>query len=149
MKQPEFYLLLLFSMVLIACDKKYERPDRYSVDLFKNEKAQQQQQKKILTPEEALSKSMLVLKTDSLQLLGNPRIGSKSVYVYKISVGKILKNENCSVAFPVRIISDVDLLKKKKEADSAVVYLVKPTSYKLLIKDFGVSFQTLAASMTD
>ncbi|KQR94374.1 hypothetical protein ASG01_00350 [Chryseobacterium sp. Leaf180] len=126
---------------IFSCEKKYERPDHYSVDLFENER--NEQKKRMLTAEEALEKSILVLKTDKTELLGNPKINNRSVFVYKIADGEILKSRNDSVDFPIRIISDYDLFSKRKKEDSATIYLVKPTSYKLLIKDFGVSYQTV------
>ena len=127
-----------------ACKKEYERPDHFSVDLFKNER--NEQQKKILSSDEALEKSLAVIKSGKTELVSSSKINNKPVYIYNIPDGKILKKTSDSIVFPLRIISGYDLKIKDIQADSATIYLTDPKSYKLLIKDLGVKFQTLPSA---
>ena len=147
MRLSDFYLYAIMIVILslpISCKKEYERPDHFSVDLFENER--NEQQKRILSADEALEKSLLVIKTNKTYLIGSPKINNKTVFIYKINEGKITKNSKDSIGFPVKIISDHDLNINKAKSDSAVIYLIAPKSYKLLIKDFEVKYQTLPSA---
>ncbi|SER02422.1 hypothetical protein SAMN04488097_3688 [Epilithonimonas lactis] len=141
-----FYILMIILSLPLSCKKDYERPDHYSLDLFRNER--NEQQKRILTAEEANEKSLLVIKSDKTELVSTPKINNKLVYIYKIKDGKITKKTSDSLSFPIRIISDYDLKISKGKTDSTTIYLMAPRSYKLLITEFDVSFQALPAAPT-
>lgn len=145
MKILKFFLVLMtLTSLTISCKKKYERPDQYSIDLFENER--NEQPKKILTSKEALEKSDLVLKTDSIELTDNLKIDDKKVNIYKINSGTIVKSAKDSLRFPIKIISNYDLNINSQLTDSTTVYLINPQSYKLLITDLGISYQTLSSA---
>ena len=135
---------MTLTSLTISCKKKYERPDQYSIDLFENER--NEQPKKILTPKEALEKSDLVLKTDSIELTDNLKIDDKKVNIYKINSGTIVKSAKDSLRFPIKIISNYDLNINSQLTDSTTVYLINPQSYKLLITDIDISYQTLSSA---
>lgn len=135
---------MTLTSLTISCKKKYERPDQYSIDLFENER--NEQPKKILTPKEALEKSVLVLKTDLIQLTDNLKINDKKVNIYKINSGTVVKSAKDSLRFPIKIISNYDLNINSQLTDSTTVYLINPQSYKLLITDMGISYQTLSSA---
>lgn len=148
MKTAKFYLLcgtilLAFS---VSCKKKYERPDHFSVDLFENER--NEQPKKILTPEEALNKSLMVIKTDSIELVNHLELEGKNVNIYKINSGTIVKSAKDSIRFPIRVISNYNLKIDESKKDSTAVYLINPQSYKLLVKDMAIDYQTLPAQIS-
>ena len=136
--------LVLITISLSSCKKEYERPDHFSVDLFKNER--NEQQSRILSAEEAAEKSSLVITSSGTELVSNQKINNKTVFIYKINNGKITKTAGDSIAFPFRIISDQDLRIKEGKKDSLTIYLIAPKSYKLLIKDFDVKYQTLPSA---
>lgn len=147
MKNLGFYTLCIATVsfsLFISCNKKYERPDEYSVDLFKNER--NEQQKKKLSPQEAAEKSLLIIKADSLAPTDHFKINNKKLTVYTITSGKILKSTKDSIGFPMRVISDYDLKVNSSSADSTTVYLIDPISYRLLIADLKVSYQALPSA---
>jgi len=148
MKTAKFYLL--FGTILlsfsVSCKKKYERPDHFSVDLFENER--NEQPKKILTAEEALNKSLMVIKTDSIELVNHLELEGKNVNIYKINSGRIVKSAKDSIWFPIRVISNYNLKIDESKKDSTAVYLIHPQSYKLLVKDMEIDYQTLPAQIS-
>lgn len=144
MRILSFLILMMISLLILSCKKEYERPDHFSVDLFKNEK--NEQQKRILSAEEALEKSLLVIKSDKTELISSPKINDKTIFIYKINEGKITKSSKDSISFPVKIISDHDLKINQAKSDSTIIYLIAPKSYKLLIKDFDVKYQILPSA---
>lgn len=146
MKISRLLLLMTFPSLIISCEKKYERPDHFSIDLFENER--NEQPKKILTPKEASEKSLLVLKTDSIELTDNLKIDDKKVNIYKINSGTIVKSAKDSIRFPIRIISNYNLKIDESKKDSTAVYLINPQSYKLLVKDMEIDYQTLPAQIS-
>lgn len=137
-------------MVLLSfttsCKKKYERPDHYSIDLFENQR--NEQPKKTLTPKEASEKSLIVVKTNAIELINNFKIEDKKVNIYKINSGTIVKSAKDSIRFPIKIISNYDLKTNDSDKDSTAVYLINPQSYKLLVKDMEVDYQTLPAQIS-
>jgi len=137
----------MISLVTWSCKKEYERPDHFSVDLFRNEK--NEQQKRILTREEAVEKSLIVIRSNETELISSPKINNKTVFIYKINKGRITKSSVDSIFFPVKIISDKDLKSDQAKKDSTTMYLVAPKSYKLLVKDFDVKYQILPSAPVD
>lgn len=144
MRISSIFILMIIVSGSISCEKEYKRPDHFSVDLFKNER--NEQQKRMLSAEEALMKSLLVIKTDKTELVTTPKINNKTVYIYKINGGKITKTTKDSIAFPIKLISDYDLKVNTGKADSATIYLIAPRSYRLLIKEFDVAYQALPSA---
>ena len=133
---------MMISLFMISCKKEYQRPDHFSVDLFKNEK--NEQQKKIWSSEDAMEKSLLVIKSIKTELISSANANNKPIYIYKVSSGKVLKGSK-DIIFPFRIISDHDL-KIKLTNDSITIYLIAPKSYRLFLKDLNVQYQTLPSS---
>ena len=145
MKILKFLLVLMtLTSLTISCKKKYERPDQYTIDLFENER--NEQPKKILNQKEASEKSLLVLKTNSIELTDHLKINDKKVNIYKINSGTIVKSAKDSLRFPIKIISNYDLNINSQLTDSTTIYLINPQSYKLLITDLGISYQTLSSA---
>lgn len=144
MRIQSFLISLIILSFIVSCKKEYERPDHFAVDLFKNER--NEQTKRVLSAEEAVEKSLLVIKSDKTQLISSPKIKNKTVFIYKIDDGKIIKSSKDSISFPIKIISDYDLKINSAKADSATIYLIVPKSYKLLIKEFDVIYQALPSA---
>lgn len=144
MKSISLYLYLIIFFSLCACKKEYERPDHYALDLFENER--NEQGKKILSKEDAIEKSLFVVKSTDTKLVSSPKINGKLVYIYNINSGKMLKTSRDSLSFPTRIISDYDLKFNPVRSDSATIFLINPKLFKLLIEEFGVKYQTLPSA---
>ena len=136
------FLMVVMISLPISCKKKYERPDHYSVDLFENER--NEQQKKLLSPKEATDKSLIVIKSNTTELVNKSKINNKTLFVYQIKSGKSVKSTSDSIQFPIRLISDYDL--KVSNSDSVSIYLIRPLSYKLLINELQVQYQALPAA---
>lgn len=142
MKIPHYhskYITIIVVFLLVSCNKKYERPDEYYIDLFRNE--ENEEHARTYTSQEAANKSLLVIKTDSILLTDQLKIDNKRIKIYTIYSGKILKKPKDSILFPIRLISDCT--KINPSLDSATVYMINPRSYRLLITDLKVSYQTL------
>ncbi|WDF45904.1 hypothetical protein PQ459_13450 [Chryseobacterium sp. KACC 21268] len=146
MRKVNIYTQFILLALVISCKKKYERPDHFSVDLFENER--NEQPKKTLTPQEASGKSLLVLKTIDIELLNKFKIEDKNIKIFKINSGTIIKSANDSIRFPIKIISNYDLKISDSNVDSIAVYLIKPQSYKLLVRDIKIDYQTLPAQIS-
>lgn len=146
MKILRFLTLMILVSLIISCKKKYERPDQYSIDLFQNEK--NEQPKKTLTSQEASDKSLLVVQTNTIELINNFKIEEKTINIYKITSGTIVKSAKDSIRFPIKIISNYDLKINDSKKDSITVYLINPQSYKLLVKDMEIDYQTLPAHIS-
>lgn len=144
MKIRSFLILVMILVFTVSCKKEYERPDHFAVDLFKNES--NEQKKRILSAEEAVEKSLLVIKSNKTELVSSPEINNRTVFIYKINDGKIIKNSKDSIVFPFKIISDQDLKINRDAKDSTTVYLIAPKYYRLLIKDFDVKYQILPSA---
>ncbi|MCD9853284.1 hypothetical protein LUD75_01100 [Epilithonimonas sp. JDS] len=144
MRIQSFLISLIILSFIVSCKKEYERPDHFAVDLFKNER--NEQKKRVLSAEEAVEKSLLVIKSDKTQLISSPKINNKTIFIYKIDDGKIIKGSKDSMFFPVRVISDQGLKINQGKKDSVIIYLIAPQSYKLLIKDFDVKYQILPSA---
>ncbi|MBV6881834.1 hypothetical protein NG800_018260 [Epilithonimonas ginsengisoli] len=104
--------------------------------------------KKTLTPQEALGKSLIVLKTIDIELLNNFKIEDKNIKIFKINSGTIVKSAKDSIRFPIKIISNYDLKINDSNVDSIAVYLIRPQLYKLLVKDIEIDYQTLPAQIS-
>lgn len=146
MKILRFLTLMILVALIISCKKKYERPDQYSIDLFQNEK--NEQPKKTLTSQEASDKSLLVVQTNTIELINNIKIEEKTINIYKITSGTIVKSAKDSIRFPIKIISNYDLKINDSKKDSITVYLINPQSYKLFVKDMEIDYQTLPAHIS-
>ena len=140
--------LLIYTVVIISlpvsCKKDYVRPDHYALDLFENER--NEQHKKILSADESLEKSLLVIKSSKIELISSQKISKKTLYIYNINDGRMIKKVKDSIGFPIRIIADQVLKTGSGRTDSATIYLIAPGSYRLLIVDLGVKYQILPSS---
>ncbi|OAH75959.1 hypothetical protein AXA65_02470 [Chryseobacterium sp. FP211-J200] len=138
------YTAIVIISLPVSCKKEYERPDHFSVDLFENER--NEQQKKMLSPEEATEKSLIVIKSNSTELVSKSKINNKVLFIYHIKSGETIKSSNDTIQFPIRLISDYDLKISKSNSDSASIYLIRPQSYKLLVNELQVQYQALPSA---
>lgn len=143
MKNLKIYFPLLILLTFLNnCKNKYERPDQYSIDLFQNEQRNDNQG---ISHKEALELSKIVIIVDSLQLLDSYKKKNNSFFVYKIISGKVEKESNDTILFPINIFSTNHLNKTKNER----LYLEDLKSYKLMIKDFNIRYQVLEFKIND
>ncbi|WP_282629688.1 hypothetical protein [Empedobacter sedimenti] len=127
---------ILFSTIF-GCKKEYERPDQYSIDLFENERRKDNQG---ITHKEALELSKAFITTDSIQLLDSYNKDNNSFYIYKIANGKIEKETNDTIKFPINILSTTKINKTNNMYN---LYLQPLSAYKLMVKEFNIEYQTL------
>ncbi|MCC2590640.1 hypothetical protein [Chryseobacterium sp. MFBS3-17] len=125
---------------LWGCEKKYERPDRYAIDLFATEAAEEIP---VLSADEAAERSDLILRTNMLLLADSASAAAKKLYVYEVQQGRFSKGNNDSTAvWPFRFISDYEI-RKPAHDDSASIYLQKASSYTIITNALNIRFQAV------
>lgn len=132
------YFWALFSMAFLSsCEKKYQRPDEYKVDLFENEKSENQVY--VMSEDEAYENSDMVLSSSDTKLIDSSSGRGKSFFIYKINAGTVLKTTRDSVVtFPIEILSTQKLKLKK---DSSYVFLQKLKGFKFIAEEKKIKYQ--------
>ncbi|WP_241486051.1 hypothetical protein [Chryseobacterium angstadtii] len=129
-------------MVLAACEKKYQKPDHYEVDLFEDER--QQGKAYIMDEEECFDGSELVIASSNVKLADSSRGRGKSFFLYKVRSGKVLKTVRDSVVdYPFMFLSQQRL---KLKSDSIYLYLKKLEGYRLIAPERNLKYEWLKAA---
>ena len=84
---------------------------------------------------EALELSKAYITTDSIQLLDSYNKDNNSFYIYKIANGKIEKETNDTIKFPINILSTTKI---NKTNNTYNIYLQPLSAYKLMVKEFNI-----------
>lgn len=131
------FLPVLFIGFLFSCEKKYQRPDEYKVDLFKDERSENQAY--VMSEDEAYDKSDMVLSSTNTQLVDSSAGRGKSFFIYKINAGSVKKTTRDSiVTFPIEILSTQKLKFKK---DSSYIFLQKLKGFKFIAEEKKIKYQ--------
>lgn len=141
MKLRTFWPALGMTLVFVwGCEKKYERPDRYAIDLFATET---EEEIPVLSADEAAERSDLIVRTNMLLLADSATAGAKRLYVYEVKQGRFSKGKNDSAAvWPFRFISDYEIRKPAND-DSASIYLQKASAYTIITNALNIRFQAV------
>ncbi|KXH79106.1 hypothetical protein AU378_20855 [Chryseobacterium kwangjuense] len=141
-KSSILFLPLLLLMALSACEKKYQAPDHYSVDLFKDER--QEGKAYIMNEEECFDGSELVIASSNVKLADSSKGRGKTFFLYKVRSGKVLKTVRDSVAeYPFMFLSHQRL---KLKTDSMYLYLKKLEGYRFIAAERNLKYEWLKAA---
>lgn len=126
----------LFLLSCAACKEKYERPDEYSEDFFKNHR--KTQVRELLSPQKAFDRSAAVISNPELKAVDSGSTAAGPVYIYKITKGTLLKGDTASLVLPFHIISGTAL-----HRNIEALYLEEVYTFKLLAEENGITLQTV------
>ncbi|MGN7757813.1 hypothetical protein ACTJIV_10050 [Chryseobacterium sp. 22532] len=136
------FLPVLLLIILSGCEKKYQAPDHYAVDLFKDER--QQGKAYIMNEEECFDGSELVIASSNVKLTDSSKGRGKTFFLYKVRSGKVLKTIRDSVMdYPFMFLSDQRL---KLKPDSIYLYLKKLEGYRFIAAERNLKYQWLKAA---
>ncbi|WP_264743219.1 hypothetical protein [Chryseobacterium oryctis] len=123
----------------MSCEKRYQRPDEYKVDLFEDEKSENQAY--VMSEDEAFDNSDMVFSTSEIKLIDSSSGRGKSIFIYKINSGNILKTTRDSIVhFPIEILSTQKL---KIDKDSSYVFLEKLKGFRFIAEEKKIKYQWL------
>jgi len=133
-------VVIVCSLFFLNCNKKYERPDQYKIDLFDNE-LKENSLKIILSNEEALKKSRYTFLYYNLATIDSSKSAkNKSIYIYELTNGQLIKGNN-KIDFPLRFISNYKI--KPHSTDSCFLFIDTLRTNKLIVKDLGIHYESL------
>lgn len=136
MKKQLLYLLPVLYLLLNCEDTK--RQQNYKIDLFADER--QEGKAYVMNEKECFDASDLVLSTAQIKPVDSSSGRGKSVFIYRISSGEVLKTTRDSIiAFPLQIISGQRL----KLKSPMYVYLKKLEGYRFIAKEKNLKYQWL------
>ena len=135
-------ITILLLVVMTGCEKKYERPDHYEVDLFANERKEGKAY--IMNEEECFDGSEMVVTSSSVKLADSSIGRGRPFYIYKVKSGKMIKSVRDTVVdYPFQFLSNQRL---KLKYDSIYVYLKKLEGYRFIAKERNINYQWLKAA---
>jgi len=136
-------LLASLLFAVLSCEKEYQRPRKYEVDLFKNEK-KDSNQAYIMSEDEAYGISDMVVASSDISVTDSSSGRGKAIYIYSINSGDLLFSKRDSViSYPYRFLSNQRLNLKKEENDSVYVFLEKLKGYKSIAEVKQIKYQWL------
>ena len=131
------YFLPIF-LIIFSCEEKKIQTD-HEIDLFADER--QQGQAYIMNEKECFDASDMVVSTSNIKLVDSSTGRGKSVFIYKINSGELLKTTRDSIVnYPFQILSN-QRLKLKKEP--MYVYLKKLEGYRFIAEEKHLKYQWL------
>lgn len=142
MKNSVFLFFLIF--FITSCEKKYQRPAEYQVDLFENER-NQANQPYIMNEDEAYDASEMVITASDMTVSDSSVGRGKPFYIYRLNSGHLLKTKTDSVIhYPFTFLSNQKLNFENK--DSVYIYLQKLSGYRLIAEEKKIKYQWLKAA---
>lgn len=143
MKNYSFYIFLLVIFIsMISCKKEYQRPRRYEIDLFANEKIDTVKPYK-MPEDEAYGISDMVVASSDISVVDSSSRGKK-IFIYSINSGDLLFSKRDSViSYPFQFLSTQRLDLKKEQNDSVYVFLETLKGYKSISEMKNIKYQWL------
>ncbi|MCX8525330.1 hypothetical protein OF897_15535 [Chryseobacterium formosus] len=143
MKNFTFYIVLFFSLFsIVSCRKEYERPRKYEIDLFANER-KDTAQAYVMSEDEAYGISDMVVASSDISISDSSSRG-KPFYIYRINSGDLLFSKRDSViSYPFQFLSNQKLNLKKEKNDSVYVFLEILKGYKSIAEMKKIKYQWL------
>jgi hypothetical protein len=131
------YFLPIF-FIIFSCEEKKIQTD-HEIDLFADER--QQGQAYIMNEKECFDASDMVVSTSNMKLVDSSFGRGKSVFIYKINSGELLKTTRDSVVnYPFQILSNQRL---KLIKEPIYVYLKKLEGYRFIAEEKHLKYQWL------
>ena len=141
MKGRLLYFLPIIFVAFSCEDKKIEKD--HPIDLF----ADQRQEGKayVMKPQECFDGSDMVVSSSDIKLIDQSSGRGKSVFIYRVNGGKVLKTTRDSVVvFPFNFLSNQQLMFKR--SSESYIYLKKLEGYRFIAKDMDLKYQWLKAA---
>ncbi len=141
MKKKLLYILpVLFGWV--GCEEKRIHQDQ-KIDLFADER--QEGKAYIMKPQECFYESDMVVSSADIQLVDQSSGRGKSIFIYRVNSGKVLKTTRDSVvAFPFQFLSGQRLMFRRDS--TSYTYLKKLEGYRFIAKPMNLKYQWLKAA---
>lgn len=139
-KKLLYFLPVLFG--LVGCEDKRIHQDQ-KIDLFAGER--QEGKAYIMKPQECFDESDMVVSSADIQLVDQSSGRGKSVFIYRVNSGKVLKTTRDSVvAFPFQFLSNQRLMFRRDS--TSYTYLKKLEGYRFIAKPMNLKYQWLKAA---
>lgn len=136
-----FGFIILFP--IISCKKEYQRPQKYEIDLFANEK-KDTVTGYVMSEDEAYGVSDMVVASSDISVSDSSSGRGKAIYIYRINSGDLLFSKRDSViSYPFQFLSDKRLDFKKEKNDSVYVFLEILKGYKSISEMKKIKYQWL------
>ncbi|MFY1047150.1 hypothetical protein [Chryseobacterium sp. GP-SGM7] len=143
MKNFTFYIFVFFCMFsIVSCEKEYQRPRKYEIDLFANER-KDTAKAYIMSEDEAYGISDMVVASSDISIADSSLRG-KPFYIYRVNSGDLLFSKRDSVIpYPFQFLSHQKLNFKKEKNDSVYVFLEILKGYKSIAEIKQIKYQWL------
>lgn len=130
-------LSVLFITIAISCEEK--RPQiEHKIDLFADER--QEGKAYVMNEDECFGASELVISTSKIKLTDSSSGRGKSIFIYKIDSGNVLKTTRDSViTYPIQFLSNQRLALKKET--SVYLYLKKLEGFRFIAEEKHLKYQ--------
>jgi len=130
------YFLPIF-LVIFSCEEKKLQQD-HPIDLFADER--QEGKAYVMNKQECFDASDMVVSTSDIKLIDSSLGRGKSVFIYKIKSGELLKATRDSIVnYPFQILSNQRL----KLKSPMYVYLKKLEGYRFIAKERDLKYRWL------
>lgn len=131
-----------FLILLVSCEKEYQRPRKYEIDLFKNEKKENHAY--VMPEDEAYGISDMVIASSDISVSDSSSGRGKAFYIYNVNSGELLFSKRDSViSYPFKFLSTQKLNLKKEKSDSVYVFLETLKGYKFIAETKKIKYQWL------
>lgn len=136
-----FVFIILFS--IMGCKKEYQRPQKYEIDLFANEK-KDTVTGYIMSEDEAYGISDMVIASSDISVSDSSSGRGKPIYIYSVNSGDLLfSKRDSAISYPYHFLSNSKLDLKKEKNDSVYVFLEKLRGYKSIAEMKNIKYQWL------
>lgn len=136
-----FAFIILFSTM--GCKKEYQRPQKYEIDLFANEK-KDTVTGYIMSEDEAYGISDMVIASSDISVSDSSSGRGKPIYIYSVNSGDLLfSKRDSAISYPYHFLSNSKLDLKKEKNDSVYVFLGKLIGYKSIAEMKNIKYQWL------
>lgn len=136
-----FAFIILFS--IMGCKKEYQRPQKYEIDLFANEK-KDTVTGYIMSEDEAYGISDMVIASSDISVSDSSSGRGKPIYIYSVNSGDLLfSKRDSAISYPYHFLSNSKLDLKKEKNDSVYVFLEKLRGYKSIAEMKNIKYQWL------
>lgn len=141
MKRRWLYFLSVLFLGISCEEKKLQHNQK--IDLFADERKEGKAY--IMKPEECLYESDMVVSSPNIKLIDQSSGRGKSIYIYRVNAGKVLKTTRDSVvSFPFQFLSNQRLMFHRDS--TSYVYLKKLDGYRFIAKQMNLKYQWLKSA---
>ncbi|WP_415326222.1 hypothetical protein [Chryseobacterium sp. MMS23-Vi53] len=130
-----YFLPIIF--VAFSCEEKKLQQD-HPIDLFADER--QEGKAYVMRPQECFDASDMVVSSSSIKLVDQSKGRGKSVFIYKVNSGEILKTTRDSIVnFPFQFVSNKQLMFHRDS--TSYIYLKKLEGYRFIAEKKHLKYQ--------